>query len=146
MPPTCCWAQQQKNVNDVLFTESLLAKKYEKTGRVWTCQYSGLQFLVKYIFPSLKNQSSWATLRCLSQERSFREIMICHVQCQKEAKQTRMQRQPWSWITLRTPWHQKKKKKHLYWHSRMKSGYSRLGMRGRWSQGARSIEIILPRN
>lgn len=31
----------------MLFTESLLAKKYEKTGRVWTCQYSGLQFLVK---------------------------------------------------------------------------------------------------
>jgi len=24
-----------------------------------------------------------------------------------------------------------KKKRHLYWHSRMKSGYSRLGMRGR---------------
>ena len=147
MPSTCCWAQQQKNINNVFFMESLPAKKIWKTRRVWTSQYLGLQLLVKkhnlYSPASLKDQSSWATPRCLSKERSFRKIMIYHVQCQKEAKQTRMQRQPWSWIILRLPWHQKK---HLCWHGGIKSGYSRLGMRGRWSHGAMSIEIILPRN
>lgn len=29
-------AETAEKINDVLFTESLLAKKYEKTGRVWT--------------------------------------------------------------------------------------------------------------
>lgn len=103
---TCCWAQQQKKINDVLFTESLLAKKYENRESL-DLSILRLQFLVKkitYICPSSRTRAHGLLYLGASLRRGVSGIMICHVQCQKEAKQTRTQRQPWSWINLKSPW------------------------------------------
>lgn len=58
----------------------------------------------------------------------------------RKRPQTRTQRQPWSWITLKSPWHQKKASLLAQWNEvRLRQ----VGMRGRWSQGARR-RIICP--
>lgn len=61
-------------------------KKQAEFGPVNTQVYNSLQRNITYILPSLKDQGSWATPRCLSKEKSFTEIVIYHVQCLKEVK------------------------------------------------------------